>query len=121
MKLLHDGVHGAPVQRLAFVQEIEQEGLDVLIYRGELIPRVPADGHVTAANHHQILHQVRMKAMANLKEKIFLFRRTGRQLRVTATELVDLRYRLYDAFGFPDGGIVMRTVQVYAAIKSDPI
>ena len=28
-----------------------------------------------------------MKAMANLKEKILLFRRAGRQLRVTATEI----------------------------------
>ena len=52
--------------------------------------------------------------MAHLKEKILLFRRAGRQLRVTATEIRDLRNRLDDAFGFPDGGIMMRIVQIDA-------
>jgi len=46
--------------------------------------------------------------MANLKEKILLFRRAGRQLRVTATEFVDLGDRLDDAFRFPDGGVMTR-------------
>ena len=99
---------------MALRQEIEQEGFDVLIYRADHMVSAADNGHVPAANHHQILHQVRMKAMAQLKEKILLFRRAGRQLRITATEFVDLRDRLDDAFGFPDGGTVMGMVQINA-------
>ena len=49
-----------------------------------------------------------MKALAQLQKESFLLRRVGRQLRVTAPEVIHFSKRLDDAFGFPSGSIMVR-------------
>ena len=44
---------------------------------------MPSDRHMPAADHHQVLHQIRMKALAQIQKQIFLLGPV-RQLRITA-------------------------------------
>src|ERR1019366_7396164 len=84
-----------------------------LLSGAPLSPR-PTTGTVPAADHDQILHQVRMKTLAQLQQQRFLLGRLSRQLRITAPQIIDLRNRLDDAFGLPYGRIMMRMVQTDA-------
>src|ERR1017187_599073 len=54
-----------------FFLEIEQERFDVLIERRSPVPAAD-NRHVPAADHDQILHQVRMKTLAQLQQQRFL-------------------------------------------------
>lgn len=65
--------HADAVQLLALRKEVPDERLDVLIHlQGAL--SYPDDGHVAAANHDHILHQVRMKTLAQLQEQFRVLR-----------------------------------------------
>lgn len=49
-----------------------------------------------------------MKALADLQQKRFLFKRLQGRLRIAAPQIVDLGKRLDDAFDFPHSGIMVR-------------
>jgi hypothetical protein len=48
-----------------------------------------------------------MKALAQFQKESFLLRRVGRQLRITAPEVVHFSKWPNGAFGFPAGGIMV--------------
>ena len=59
------------------------------------------DGYMSPADHHQILHQVRMKALADLKQEIRILGGG-----IAGAQFIDLDQRLDHSFGLSTRGVM---------------